>query len=64
MCGSTDDAAGSEAARSGLTRRRFLGGAGAAFGAGVLGGCAGLHGRRLDELDPRVPALLAATISV
>jgi hypothetical protein len=59
MCGSAEDAAG-----SGLTRRRLLAGAGAALGAAALGGCAGIHGRRLDELDPRVPALLAATTSV
>ena len=59
MCGSAEEAAG-----SGLTRRRLLGGAGAALGAAVLGGCGGIHGRRLDELDPRVSALLAATTAV
>ena len=59
MCGSAEEAAG-----SGLTRRRLLAGAGAALSAAALGGCAGIHGRRLDELDPRVPALLAATTSV
>jgi membrane dipeptidase len=59
MCGSIE-----EAAKPGLTRRRLLGGAGAALGAAVLAGCAGVRGRRLEELDPRVPALLAATTSV
>lgn len=44
-----------------MTRRELLGGA---LGAAVLAGCGGLRGRRLDELDPRVPALLAGTISV
>jgi membrane dipeptidase len=45
---------------SGLTRRRFLGGA-AALG---LAGCAGIRGRKLEELDPRVPGVLAGAISV
>src|SRR5260370_4949552 len=62
MCGSWEEAA--DVATPGLTRRRLLGGAAAAIGAWALGGCAGIHGRRLDELDPRVPALLAATPSV
>ena len=57
MCGSAEDAAR-------LTRRRFLGGTLAALGAPLLGGCAGIRGRLMDELDPRVPALLAAAISV
>jgi len=49
---------------AGLTRRQLLGGAAAALGAWGLGGCGGIRGRRLDELDPRVPALLAAATSV
>jgi membrane dipeptidase len=44
-----------------MTRREFLRGA---LGAALLSGCADIRGRRLDELDPRVPALLAGTISV
>jgi membrane dipeptidase len=59
MCGAMEDAS-----EPGLTRRRLLGGAGAGLAAGLLAGCAGIRGRRLDELDPRVPALLAATTSV
>jgi len=47
-----------------LTRRQLLGGSVAALGAALLAGCGGIHGRRLDELDPRVPALLADTVSV
>lgn len=43
------------------TRREFLGGA---LGVALLSGCAGIRDRRLDDLDPRVSALLAATISV
>jgi membrane dipeptidase len=46
------------------TRRRLLGGAVAALGVGLLGGCGGIRGRRMEDLDPRVPALLAATTSV
>ena len=49
---------------AGLTRRQLLGGAAAALGAWGLGGCGGIRGRRLDELDPRVPALLGAATSV
>jgi membrane dipeptidase len=45
---------------AGLTRRAFLGGAAAL----VIAGCAGIRGRRLEELDPRVPGVLAAAISV
>jgi len=43
-----------------LTRREFLAGAGAL----ALGGCAGVRGRRLEDLDPRVPGVLAGAISV
>src|SRR5262245_63610468 len=58
MCGSIEDAAG-------LTRRGFLGGAlAAALGPPLLAGCGGVKGRRAEDLDPRVPALLAETISV
>ncbi len=46
------------AAAPGLSRRAFLG------LALVLGGCGGLRGRRMEDLDPRVPALLDATTSV
>jgi hypothetical protein len=46
------------------TRRRFLTGAAAAVAAGMVAGCAGIHGRRMEDLDPRVPALLASTTSV
>jgi membrane dipeptidase len=57
--------AGSTADAGALTRRRFLGGAlAAALGTPVLVGCAGIRGRRTEDLDPRVPALLADTISV
>jgi membrane dipeptidase len=45
---------------SGLTRREFLAGAGAL----ALGGCAGIRERRIEELDPRVPGVLAGAISV
>jgi membrane dipeptidase len=49
-----------------LTRRRLVGGAlAAALGAPALAGCGGARGPRAAEgLDPRVPALLADTISV
>lgn len=58
MCGSIEDAAG-------LSRRRFLGGGLAAvLGAPLLAGCGGVRGRRMEDLDPRVPALLADTTSV
>jgi membrane dipeptidase len=50
----------SHGVQSGLSRRAFLGG-GAAL---ALAGCAGIRGRRLDELDPRVPGVLAGAISV
>jgi len=43
-----------------LTRRKFLAGAGAI----ALGGCAGVRGRRLEDLDPRVPGVLAGATSV
>ena len=43
---------------NGLSRRAFLG------LALLLGGCAGVHGRRMEDLDPRVPGLLDATTSV
>ena len=43
-----------------MTRREFLTGAGAL----ALGGCAGVRGRRLEDLDPRVPGVLAGAISV
>ncbi|MGH7374776.1 MAG: membrane dipeptidase [Candidatus Rokuibacteriota bacterium] len=43
-----------------MTRRELLGGA---PGAALLAGCSGIRGRRLDGMDPRVPALLAGTIS-
>ena len=59
MCGSME-----EEASPGFTRRRFLAGAAAALGAGMVAGCGGIHGRRMEDLDPRVPALLAATTSV
>jgi membrane dipeptidase len=45
---------------AGLTRRRLLGGALAA----ALAGCGGVKGRQPGDLDPRVPALLAETVSV
>jgi len=48
-----------------MTRREFLsGGLGSTLGPALLAGCADIRGRRLDGLDPRVPALLAGTISV
>ena len=50
----------SRGAESGLSRRAFLGGAGAL----ALAGCGGVRGRKLEELDPRVPAVLAGAISV
>jgi membrane dipeptidase len=50
---------------AGLTRRRLLGGAlAAALGTPLLAGCGGVKDRRPEDLDPRVPALLADTISV
>jgi membrane dipeptidase len=58
MCDSSEDVAA-------LTRRRFLGGAlAAALATPGLAGCAGIRGRRLEDLDPRIPALLTETISV
>ena len=59
MCGSIEDA-------TGLTRRRFLGGTlAAALGAPpLIAGCGGVRDRRIEDLDPRVPALLADIISV
>jgi len=45
---------------SGLTRRAFLGGAAAL----ALAGCAGIRGRKLEELDPRVAGVLDGAISV
>jgi len=45
---------------SGLSRRAFLGGAAAM----AVAGCAGVKGRKLEELDPRVPGVLAEAISV
>ena len=45
---------------AGLTRRGFLGGAAALAAAG----CAGIRGRRLEELDPRVAGILDGAISV
>jgi membrane dipeptidase len=47
-------------AGSGLSRRAFLGGAAAL----AVVGCGGVRGRRLEELDPRVPGVLASAISV
>jgi membrane dipeptidase len=48
-----------------LTRRRFLTGTLAAtLGAPWLAGCGSVRGRRMEDLDPRVPALLTETISV
>lgn len=44
-----------------MTRRELLGGA---LGAALLVGCSDIRGRRLDRMDPRVPALLDRTISV
>ncbi len=44
---------------AGLTRRAFLGG-----GAAVVAGCAGVRGRRLADLDPRVAGVLDGAISV
>ena len=43
-----------------LSRRAFLGGAAAL----AVAGCAGVKGRKLEELDPRVPGVLAGAISV
>ena len=48
----------------GLTRRRILGGAIASAFAAVWAGCATSRDRQPAELDARVPALLADTISV
>jgi membrane dipeptidase len=45
---------------SGLSRRGFLGGAAAL----AVVGCGGIRGRRLEELDPRVPGVLDGAISV
>lgn len=49
-----------------LTRRQLLRGAlGSTLGVGLLlGGCSGISGKRLDELDPRVGPLLDTAISV
>lgn len=49
-----------------LTRRELLLGAlGSAVGAALLlPGCSSIEGKRIAELDPRVPALLDRTISV
>ncbi len=44
----------------GLSRRAFLGGAAAM----AVAGCAGVKGRKLEDLDPRVPGVLAGAISV
>lgn len=44
----------------GLTRRAFLGGAGAF----ALAGCTGVRRRRLEDLDPRVAGVVAGAISV
>lgn len=44
----------------GLSRRGFLGGAAAL----AVAGCAGVKGRKLDDLDPRVPGVLAGAISM
>ena len=44
----------------GLSRRAFLGGAAAL----AVAGCAGVKGRKLEDLDPRVPGVLAGAISV
>jgi membrane dipeptidase len=57
MCGPAEDT-------THLSRRAFLGGALGSGAATLLAGCAGIHARRLDELDPRVPALLDSTTSV
>lgn len=45
---------------AGLSRRGFLAGVGAL----AVAGCAGIRGRKLEELDPRVPGVLAGAISV
>ena len=50
----------SQGVQSGLSRRAFMGGAAAL----ALAGCGGVRGRKLEELDPRVPAVLAGAISV
>jgi membrane dipeptidase len=49
-----------------LTRRELMRGAlGSAVGAALLlKGCSGIEGKRIEDLDPRVPALLDSTISV
>ncbi|MEX2223330.1 MAG: membrane dipeptidase [Candidatus Rokuibacteriota bacterium] len=49
----------SRGAGAGLTRRAFLGGAALA-----LAGCAGIRGRRLEDLDSRVTGVLDRAISV
>ena len=45
---------------SGLTRRAFVSGAAAL----VMAGCGGVRGRKVEELDPRVPGVVAGAISV
>ena len=50
----------SQGVQSGLSRRAFMGGAAAL----ALAGCGGVRGRKLEELDPRVPGVLAGAISV
>ena len=50
----------SRGAGAGLSRRAFLGGAAALLAAG----CGGVRGRKIEELDPRVPGVLAGAISV
>lgn len=50
----------SQGVQSGLTRRAFLGGAAAL----AVAGCGGIRGRKLEELDPRVPGVVAGAISV
>ena len=50
----------SSGVEAGLTRRAFLGGAGAL----AVAGCAGVRGRKLEELDPRVAVFLASEDAV
>ena len=45
---------------SGLTRRAFVSGAAAL----AVAGCGGIRGRKVEELDPRVPGVVAGAISV